>query len=426
MVTKTRQTVEPSTPYLVDAVHNGSHFGSYPVWAFTPEYLSWYEWIETEEHGFGRDNFCSHYKRSVNMNKGADSFNWDTWYSGDHSEGVWHWIIGSQAAGWYALDRSGTFMQYLPDMGNTLAPLSSGIGSAPVPDGWWSMVDSAMEHMLPGIKPELSLINSLIELKDFKTLPRTLSSIATMSKHLIKAPGRYPLKKVMKVCADAYLQDKFNIAPLISDIMGVYDTFKSIPAKANRLRKDAGTVKHLHYRKDLSAEYPPIIISGSGNPLPTYYVLAGHQANWNIQGLYTLNQFTVSMSYKFFLPDMSEKELLARAYLDSLGVNLNPQIIWNAIPWSFVVDWLVGIGPWLSKLQMRNIEPEVHMMGCSASWHQKRTSSFSGGQSGSTIATWNEDLYIRVPTSPSLSLFQTSGLSLTESSLALALALTRK
>jgi len=40
----------------------------------------------------------------------------------------------------------------------------------PPPNGLDELLDNAMIRILPGLKPKLSLINSLIELKDFKSI----------------------------------------------------------------------------------------------------------------------------------------------------------------------------------------------------------------------------------------------------------------
>lgn len=42
-------------------------------------------------------------------------------------------------------------------------------------------------------------------------------------------------------------------------------------------------------------------------------------------------------------------------FLDVLGINANPAVIWNAIPFSFVIDWFVNVGGFLERLRVDNI-----------------------------------------------------------------------
>jgi hypothetical protein len=39
--------------------------------------------------------------------------------------------------------------------------------------------------------------------------------------------------------------------------------------------------------------------------------------------------------------------------LDLFGANLNPAIVWNAIPFSFVVDWFLKVGDYFDKMEVQ-------------------------------------------------------------------------
>jgi hypothetical protein len=58
---------------------------------------------------------------------------------------------------------------------------------------------------------------------------------------------------------------------------------------------------------------------------------------------------------------LSDLDLKLRGALDALGFELNPQIIWNAIPFSFVVDWFTGIGDVLGSLKIDSLELPVEL-----------------------------------------------------------------
>jgi hypothetical protein len=59
--------------------------------------------------------------------------------------------------------------------------------------------------------------------------------------------------------------------------------------------------------------------------------------------------------------------------LDLLGVRLDPSIVWNAIPFTFVVDWVVDVGSFLGSFARDNypIETRITDFCHSYSWRKE-------------------------------------------------------
>jgi hypothetical protein len=51
---------------------------------------------------------------------------------------------------------------------------------------------------------------------------------------------------------------------------------------------------------------------------------------------------------------MSDLEEQIATHLDTLGVRLDPGIVWDAIPFSFVVDWVVDVSAFLHSFARNN------------------------------------------------------------------------
>jgi len=73
----------------------------------------------------------------------------------------------------------------------------------------------------------------------------------------------------------------------------------------------------------------------------------------------TVPVYHATMRFKYALPDMSLIDNQIKAILDALGARWNPAIVWNAIPLSFLVDWIVGVGEFLEGLSVDNLEIPV-------------------------------------------------------------------
>ena len=303
----------------------------------------------------------------------------------------------------------------------------------PLPDDIDNLVSKAITAMLPGLRPveNISLINSIIELKDFASLPRTLKNVGSLASsalsYLRKRPGykTMTLRNLLRKGADVYLQAEFNILPLLSDISAVSTAIRTVRNRlrqlvshANSPQKRYNTVNLLHtYRNENSV---------NSIPLPTNCVPRNIVCGRNVT--YRVAQFNAQMMYRYSLPSWVTEDSLMAALLDMLGVNLNPRILWNAIPWSFVVDWLANVNSWLDNWRTRNIEPIVDIRGFSWSVKVERwVTTTLGFDYGDACVRRFDSSYIRKvgDRSALYSSLVTSGLSPKEFSLAAALAFSR-
>jgi hypothetical protein len=229
-----------------------------------------------------------------------------------------------------------------------------------------TLVTQSLRTMLPGIKPQLSLVNSLIELKDFKTLPRTIKRLASMFK------SNKTLRRIMGGTADAYLQKEFNVMPLLSDIAGIRRALINTSKQIRNLLNLEGKLLTRHYYCGLESLYPnkaqtPSSTYGSTVKLSGTFIgdPAGLPSGPCLNGVfkayrtvtYDKAQFHGEIQYSYYLTQFQRENAAILGLADSLGVNLNPAIIWNAIPWSFVVDWVLDVSRWLDQFKVRNLEP---------------------------------------------------------------------
>jgi hypothetical protein len=99
-------------------------------------------------------------------------------------------------------------------------PRSDG-GFIPAPVNLDQLKGLSARTMLPGIKAELSALNSLIELKDFKSLPDTLRNMYTFVRQNLLPRSSRTLRQLLQTGSDGYLQSQFNILPLLQDISGL-------------------------------------------------------------------------------------------------------------------------------------------------------------------------------------------------------------
>lgn len=242
----------------------------------------------------------------------------------------------------------------------------------PRPTDFARLYERSLKTMLPIVKDELSVVNSVLELKDFKSLPATLTKAY---RFLSKIPSKRrrekeTLRQALGGASDGYLQLKFNILPLLSDISGVHAALSRTQRRINDLVSRSGRIRTSHFTtsfteyndttEEADGMFPWRLGSPGGHPAtPTMdiYVVPKRYVAYQP----TIFHAQMRYNYNYTAYQVQNAELLG--LLDAFGVNLNPSIIWNAIPWSFAVDWLVGIGRWLDQFKKTNLEPKINILG---------------------------------------------------------------
>lgn len=406
--------------------YNWKNFQHYKRWYSNPMELPGQEVSLTTDlwsPWFGADVYNQYYAAPMRTNSRMWSLFWRT-------SGGTHPTV-------YDPEKSYTAMY---DASN---PVDSGF--VPLPADLDSMLRRAIKSMMPGIKPRLSLLNSFYELKDFKSLPRTLKRVADLGFNIV--PGQTLRQAIRSIVgaskrqthkgvvagSDSYLQWQFNLAPLLSDVHGLYRALRSVEKELRKLLTDAGRTQRRRFRIDVPVVYP------KATEHINYYEIQDFNWPWQLSVCrsrvgYLSEQFNAEMQFNYLIPAYQIEHARVFALLDSMGVNLNPSIIWNAIPWSFVIDWVIGVSQFLDGFKRRNIEPVVNILNFCWSIRRDRRIDchYDIGlyhhrlhYKKINLPSVYESAYRRVVGIPKVSWFQTSGLNLKELSLGVALILPR-
>jgi len=296
-------------------------------------------------------------------------------------------------------------------------------------------VDSSLRAIIPSIHGGFSAFNDAIELKDLKSIPHTIRSITDIANLLgvtflpRSRWGRNPLVRLIRGASDVLLQFKFNIQPTLRDISKGLISMQSVDAQLKKLNKNANKPIVRHYKQTITDNLGEgtSVYEKSGNSNNFYYCGGARYERITSVGL---SLFHATMDYSYQLPSMTPLEQRALALADYFGLQLNPAIIWNAIPWSFVVDWTLGVSQWLDQFAISNIRPVVLIRRYCASLRVQRnilvylTPNWGSIHEGGAVLCSQvfEDAYRRVSNVPDLyNSITSSGLSPSEVVLAGAL-----
>ena len=222
---------------------------------------------------------------------------------------------------------------------------------------WW--------EMQPRFEGEVSMLNFIFELKDFRDLAkaslklRSLSSISTEMRKFKQKLRRIDSKlmsktspvdtcfkvgssalSAAKVGAQARLINEFALKPLISD-------WANILAQSGEIVRN---VQKEFQKKGLSDQVR--------HYSETYYKTntASHSTNaWYGWGTKDKSVFTATLEYHYDYSMRSDSD----AFLKYWGLKVTPEVIWNAIPFSFLADYFLKIG---KSIHAMKTDPNVSLL----------------------------------------------------------------
>jgi len=360
--------------------------------------------------------------------------------------------------------------------------VDTGDGFVPKPGNLQYLIDASLRSMLPTIKAGVSLPNILIEMKDLHSLPETLSRIKSFvlglpsrslvnTKYLLKGLSRKEknvrrmfansygptLREATGAGADGYLQTQFNILPLLSDMSRCDKALLDLQRRIRDYVDRQGKKQIRHFRHISSQAQTPTSTQTSSS-----YVLDSNPqwlGNFTLPGgVYQcekrntraiklireyypdyVSEFHAQVEFNYNLTKFQQEHAQILGFLDALGVNMNPSITWNAIPYSFIVDWFIDVSRWLDNRKHINMEPVTNITRYLWSCKQVRRvrlrvipgAALPAGSAYQTPDTYLPDLYeetyrrdVGLP-KPSEQPYFFEWLSLKQGTLAAALAITR-
>lgn len=244
---------------------------------------------------------------------------------------------------------------------------------------------TALETMLPSINDGNSILNFVYELKDFHhlfnrrfldlrgRLERLIAGVTTVMK---KSDWRkYPMRSLSK----SYLSYQFGFASFFRDVVSLSKSLEGLYRKFVRLEEEEGQMLTRHFKSTVPGTELSSFKKLETQTLPTGiasytpYVECWYEANASEP-----MQFSATMRYRYALPSVwyqNRAEAYKLATLDALGINGNWSLVWNAIPFSFIVDWFANVNGFLKRLQWSNIQFATEIDDFSYTLKSSRTAS---------------------------------------------------
>jgi len=217
---------------------------------------------------------------------------------------------------------------------------------------WWSMQ--------PRFESEVSMLNFIIELKDFKHLFKSIISFNWAKAARLLQNAAYHLRQMaglsFKVRAAGTLGDttssvaklwlfhQFALKPLISDIKEILGNIvQTAEAAQAKFLAQGDEYNRSHYSETLEE-----VLTGSYGSNSSAYVYSGSRK---------LAKFTATLEYSYNYEARTGWDLFTRYW----GLDVNASVIWEAIPFSFLIDYFYQVGKAIRNMALDpNVKTHIY------------------------------------------------------------------
>lgn len=241
---------------------------------------------------------------------------------------------------------------------------------------------------MPSLNRGLSLVNFILELKDLRRMFsfETLESAFKMMKRVgdlkrfrstLRSLSKARTLDLAKPIASDYLNYMFGWKPFIGDLISMFRALTNTEETLRYIEKNANRLVTRHSSDFMLDEFPlkPTVVTNYGDvSWLDGNIMKAPRSDISVK--YTSRYLhpprcNMTVIYSYTLPKVSELRRKIRSYLDAFGVMLDPSIVWNAIPFSFVVDWVVDVGGWLRQFRPNDLDMviTVHDASYSLKYH---------------------------------------------------------
>jgi hypothetical protein len=244
----------------------------------------------------------------------------------------------------------------------------------------------------PG-NPVASLGQFLIELRDLPQVPfrRLFKSGATF-----RDLPRLALRELQdfRNLGSEYLNVVFGWKPFVSDLQKMYHLWWNIDKQMAKLIRENGRGIHRKAKLEKGSSVTESSRVVSNNFFdgcigrPGLIVPAGTAKTTTVSSTRVETEIWYAAKYRYWIPDTSSSLWDARARLALFGALPTPELLWEVLPWSWLIDWFSNVGDVVSNASLNAVDNLVTLY----SYTMKKVT---------TKASWSSHCWLQQKTSGS-------------------------
>jgi hypothetical protein len=207
-------------------------------------------------------------------------------------------------------------------------------------------------------KPGKSLADAGVFIGEMKEIPRMLMTTAgAFRDRYFEYAGRGAKKSAhaaSKEAANHWLNHQYGWLPFLSDLRKFVYAWQNADSFMQQLKRDNG--KWIRRYGSVMTENKEPELYKTENTLRVYpWYTTAVFPDYNKPGktLYTrylADKVWFSAKFRYYIPDIGSVVWKANAMRKLYGASLNPGLVWELVPWSWLIDWFSNWGDVLGNL----------------------------------------------------------------------------
>lgn len=263
----------------------------------------------------------------------------------------------------------------VPDKNTMLGVITSSLGSQfaipaqyslPVVPSYSSLASEASAYYATGYakarpgQAQASMGQFLAELRDLPQVPLR-GSLKGYNRLVHKYGGNpHSLPNVLKAQLGAfrglgseYLNLVFGWEPFVRDLRQMYNLYKTMDKQLAQLVRDNG--RSIRRRATVKSDSSSDSAQGT-YPYPFYYAYGAPPSLWFkgtstvVASVRTHERVWFSGNFRYYIPDIGSSAWTRRAKMALFGANPSPELLWEILPWSWLIDWFSNVGDVMSNM----------------------------------------------------------------------------
>lgn len=176
-------------------------------------------------------------------------------------------------------------------------------------------------------------------------------------KNLIKNAKRF------RELGKEYLNVQFGWVPFLKDLRSMYHTWNSINSRMAQIIRDnnkpirrSGVILH-----DRSSSVEELPLNGGSVYLNPDFGNKNPGTSWSTENAKIVKTINTSQKvwfagrFRYFIPDVTDDRWTAQAKFALFGLNPTPALLYEVMPWSWLLDWFTNLGEVISNLSSNGI-----------------------------------------------------------------------
>jgi len=143
-----------------------------------------------------------------------------------------------------------------------------------------------------------------------------------------------------------YLEVVFGWVPFVNDLLGMVETQRSLERNLAQLVRDNGKGIRREGVLFETESQSSTLKTGYGYNLPVTLTTFHGPSSQERQTRVTTTKTKVWFSgrFRYWIPDVGTVPWRRRAIRTLYGGDLTPKLVWDLVPWSWLIDWFTNVG----------------------------------------------------------------------------------